>query len=200
MTLWTAITEAGTAVTFEPGEALVRHGEHDTSCYAVIDGEVIVTATSKQGSTVVLRRQGPGAVIGDLAALDGGQRSATVVARTPVRALALTEEQFRSLISEDSELALNELRRLAAQVTSLTARILIRGEELQSRIAQILLANIDETGDQTFRSTRQELADWVGATREAVTRTLNDLERLGLLRLSRGAVEVLDRSGLSALG
>lgn len=125
MTLWAAITEAGTAVTFEAGEALVRHGEPETSCYAVIEGEVIVTATSKQGSTVVLRRQGPGAVIGDLAALDGGSRSATVVARTSVKALALTEEQFRSLISQNPELALNQMRRLALQVTSLTERILV---------------------------------------------------------------------------
>lgn len=200
MTLWAAITEAGTAVRFEPGEALVRHGERGTSCYAVIEGEVIVTATSRQGSTVVLRRQGPGAVIGDLAALEGGSRSATVVARTSVNALALTEEQFRSLISENPELALNEMRRLALQVTSLTERILVRGDELQSRIAQILLANVDETGDQSFRSTRQELADWVGATREAVTRALKDLERLELLRLSRGAVEIIDRDRLSALG
>ncbi len=200
MTLWDAIAGSGTTVTFDPGEVLVRLGDTGTYCYAIVEGEVVVTAVTKQGSTVVLRRQGPGSVIGDLAALEGGPRSATVIARSPVRAIALSGTEFQSLMRADPELALGELRRLALQVTTLTERIVVRGDELQSRVAQILLANMDESGDPAFRSTRQELADWVGATREAVSRALKELEREGLVRLGRGFVEVVDRGGLSALG
>lgn len=199
MTLWQAITGRGTMVTFDPGDVLVRHGDDETHCYAIVEGDLVVTATTRQGSTVVLRRQGPGSVIGDLAALEGGPRSATVVARSAVRAIALSGTEFQSLMREDPELALSELRRLALQVTSLTERIVVRGDELRSRVAQILLASLDETGDPAFRATRQELADWVGATREAVTRALKELERQGLVRLGRSLVEVADRQGLSEL-
>lgn len=191
---------AGTMVSFQPGAYLVRYGEVGSHCYAIVEGEVVVTATTKQGSTVVLRREGPGSVIGDLAALDGGLRSATVIARSEVRAVALSAPEFQSLLRDDPDLALSELQRLAAQVTSLTERILIRGEDLQSRISQILLVNMDASGDPAFRSTRQELADWVGATREAVSRSLKEMEQRGLVRLGRGMVEVLDRDGLTRLG
>lgn len=200
MALWEAIADAGTMVGFEAGAVLVSHGDTGTHCYAIIEGEVAVTVTTRQGSTVALRREGPGAVIGDLAALDSGSRTATVIARSPVRAVALTGPEFQSLLLQNPELALIELRRLAAQVTSLTDRIVVQGEELASRVGRMLLTNLDETGDPAFRSTRQELADWVGASREAVTRSLKDLERQGLVRLGRGVVEIVDQQGLSRLG
>ena len=115
MALWDAIADAGTMVGFEAGAVLVSHGDTGTHCYAIIDGEVAVTVTTRQGSTVALRREGPGAVIGDLAALDSGSRTATVIARSPVRAVALTGPEFQSLLLQNPELALVELRRLAAR-------------------------------------------------------------------------------------
>ena len=59
------------------------------------------------------------------------------------------------------------------------------------RVMQLLETNADESGNPVFRSTREELAGWVGATREAVIRTLRELEAEGRVALRRGAVELV---------
>jgi CRP-like cAMP-binding protein len=51
---------------------------------------------------------------------------------------------------------------------------------------------VEETGEMTFRSTREELASWVGATREATARMLQKMQADGVVRLSRGSVEIVD--------
>lgn len=189
--MWDAVAERGTAVSFSPGEVLLHHGDVSGHCYAILDGEVLVTATSSQGATVVLGRRRAGAVIGEMSALDGSPRSATVRASTEVEAVVLTAEQFEALILEQPELALDQIRRLARQFRDLTERYSVRGEELRMRVMQLLETNADETGNRIFRSTREELAGWVGATREAVIRTLRDLEAEGRVVLRRGAVELV---------
>ena len=145
---------------------------------------------------MVLARRGPGALVGEQSALDGEPRSATVTAVTDVTAVVLTGEELEALLREHPELALAEIRRLSRQMRELTERYAIRSEDLRVRLLRLLETNAEETGDPIFRSTREELADWVGATREATIRALRDLEAGGAVSLARGTVE-LTRAGRS---
>lgn len=189
--MWDAVAARGVEVRFAAGSVLLHHGDTTRHCYAIRSGEVLVTASSSQGSTVVLARRGPGTVIGELAALDGAPRSATVRAVTEVVADVLAAADLEALLREQPDLALAELRRLSRQMRQLTERYALRGEELRTRLLDLLSTNLAETGDPVFRSTREELAGWVGATREAVIRTLRELEIEGIVALRRGAVELL---------
>lgn len=192
---WAAVDARGTEVRFDAGAVLLRRGEATRHCYAIREGEVLVTAASSQGATVVLARRGPGTVIGDLAALDGEPRSATVHAATDVVVVVLSAEQLEALFHEQPALALAELRRLSRQLRALTDRYTSRSEELRTRVVQLLSTHAAESGDPVFRSTRQELASWVGASREATIRVLRELEAGGQIALRRGAVELLDPDG-----
>lgn len=190
MGIWEGVAARGAEVRFGPGAVLLHHGEVSRHCYAILEGEVLVTAASSQGATVVLARRGPGTVIGELAALDGEPRSATVRAVTDVRAVALGAAELESLLRDVPDLALAELRRLSRQLRAMTERVAGRSDDLRARLLGVLRTNALETGDPVFRSTREELAGWVGATREAVTRALRDLEADGAVTLRRGAVEL----------
>jgi len=130
-------------------------------------------------------------VIGEFSALDGIARSATVRAIDRVVAVALTGADFEQLLLDRPDIAVEAIRRLSRQLRSLTERYSSRGDELRSRVIQVLTTNAAETGDRVFRSTREEFAGWVGATREAVTRVLTDLERSGVVALRRGQIELL---------
>ena len=110
---------------------------------------------------------------------------------TEVRAVVLSAAQLSALLIEQPELAVAMVKRLSRQMRELTERYAVRGEELKARLVQLLRTNAAETGDPTFRSTREELSNWVGATREAVTRTLSEMESEGVVSLRRGAVELL---------
>lgn len=190
VSVWEAVVERGHVVRFEPGDPLVQHGGEGDHCFAIASGEVLITATSQQGSTVVIARRGPGDVIGELAALSGLPRTATARAATTVEATRLTAAEFEAMLLTEPELAVAVLRRIAGQLRELTGRYTGRSEELRTRVLQVLETNTAETGDPVFRSTREELAGWVGATREAVIRALRELESDGKVRLGRGFVEL----------
>lgn len=191
MSIWEAVIDRGRAVDFEPGDVLVHHGGTGDHCFAISSGEVLVTATTRAGDTVVIARRGPGDVMGELAALSGLPRTATVVARTEVQATRLTAEEYQELLRSEPDLAVASAMRLAHQLRELTERYAGRGEEVRTRVLAVLETNAQETGQIVFRSTREELAGWVGATREAVIRSLRDLETDGVVRLGRGTVELV---------
>ncbi|MGB7424425.1 MAG: Crp/Fnr family transcriptional regulator [Ornithinimicrobium sp.] len=197
--LWRAIAGRGTTVRVRAGTVMLHHGEGGTHCYAVVSGEVLVSTTTRQGATVVLGKRGPGNVLGELAALDVAPRSATATARTDVTAVTLTASELEKLLRDRPDLAIAELRRLGRQLRTLTERYTLRNEDLRTRIVGFLFTHLEETGERSLRLTRQELADWVGVTREAVTRTLRELERERLVSLSRSTVVIVDPVGLGRL-
>ncbi|MFK8025379.1 MAG: Crp/Fnr family transcriptional regulator [Ilumatobacter sp.] len=182
--------------TFSAGEVLMHVGDTDRSCYFIVSGEVIATSVSTQGSTVVLSRRTAGSLVGDLAALDGAPRSATITARSEVVVRVVSWQQMEALLIEHPAWAVSMLRDLATQFRALTERFALLSEDLRSRVVEVLTIHAAETGDPAFRSSRQELAGWVGATREATTRVLRQLEAEGLVRLGRGMVTVVDQRSL----
>ena len=77
------------------GTVLVRRGEPGEEFFLILDGTASVdVATEKRGP---LR---PGAFFGEMSLLDGGPRSATIVAETPVRLLVISRRNFSVLLKE----------------------------------------------------------------------------------------------------
>jgi CRP-like cAMP-binding protein len=187
-----AIASHGRVVRFAVGDILIRQGEAGTHCYAIRSGEVLVSATTSAGSTVVLGRRGAGAVIGEMAALDPAPRSATVTARTDLVAVMLTAGELEELLLDQPALAVAELKRLVLQLRSLTERYAVGGATLRTRIVTLLETHRAETGVASLRSTRSELAGWLGASREAVSRVLHDLETDGVVHLTRKSVALVE--------
>lgn len=187
-----AIASRGRLVRFAVGDILLRQGEAGTHCYAITSGEVLVSATTSAGSTVVLGRRSAGAVIGEMAALDPAPRSATVTARTDLVAVMLTAGELEELLLDQPALAVAELKRLVLQLRSLTERYAVGGAALRTRIVTLLETHRAESGVATLRSTRSELAGWLGASREAVSRVLHDLEADGVVRLARNSVALVE--------
>ncbi|HEX9890394.1 MAG TPA: ATP-binding protein [Nitriliruptorales bacterium] len=107
-----ALAEAATPQRFDAGSAIVREGE---------PGDRLLVLTAGTARVIVggrpRRDLGPGAVLGEIALLDGGARSATVYAVDDVDALALTGVQFRAVLDQDPA------SRYAALVRGMCARL-----------------------------------------------------------------------------
>jgi hypothetical protein len=83
----------------EAGEVLVRQGEPGTSIYLVLDGVIRVDRNGER-----LAEYGPGALLGERAHLEGGVRTATLIAVTPGRVASAEASQFdRSALMELSQ-------------------------------------------------------------------------------------------------
>jgi CRP/FNR family transcriptional regulator, cyclic AMP receptor protein len=93
---------------YEPDENLVRVGEPGDSFYVLLEGRASVAGKSR-----VLR---PGDFFGEMALLDGGPRSATITATTPVRAIRLPRPSFTKAIEQDPRIGLCIMAVLAARV------------------------------------------------------------------------------------
>jgi CRP-like cAMP-binding protein len=108
-------------VPFGPGDELTGEGEEGARFYLILEGEASVTVNGQDRGT-----RGPGETIGEYSLLDGQPRSATVVAKTPIRTLSLASWNFRPLLAEEPTLAealLVELcRRLRETEAELTNR------------------------------------------------------------------------------
>jgi putative ABC transport system ATP-binding protein len=105
---------------FEPGDALIREGEKSVDVYVILEGAAEVTVGV--GSRVV-GTAGPGAFMGEVAAIAGLPRTATVTATEPVTALALSRDVFLDLVQRDDGLGRALLRDMAGRVVALAGEL-----------------------------------------------------------------------------
>lgn len=96
---------------FSDGTLLVRAGQPGDALYVLLDGEVSVRPSGRPALTV-----GVGGFIGELALLDGGPRTATVVAKGPIVTLTITGRRFRKLLQSEPSIAVAVAEELARRL------------------------------------------------------------------------------------
>ena len=177
---------------FMAGDVLVERGATDRDVYLILSGELLVADFSPTGRIVSLATLGRGDIFGELAAIDEGPRSATVVARGPGEAIVVPPEYFMDLVVNNPDIAVTLLRRLAGIVRLGDDRIadlsLLTAE--QRVCAELLrLAAPDPAVPQQSSvfpvPTQETLAAMVGVTRKTVSRVFKHLTTL----------EVIERKG-----
>ncbi len=112
------IAKAGDELTVEAGHVLTTQGDAGREAYVVVDGTATVKRGGRKISTV-----GPGDAVGELALLDHGPRTATVVADGPMTLFVLGSRQFAGVIEDVPSLARKVMAELAARVRALDAKI-----------------------------------------------------------------------------
>jgi CRP/FNR family cyclic AMP-dependent transcriptional regulator len=96
---------------YAPGAVIFCEGEPGDVMYAVLEGEVEVRVAER-----VIERTGEGGVIGELALIDHGPRSATAVAVTPCVLAPIDEKQFQFMVQQTPFFALQVMRVLTERL------------------------------------------------------------------------------------
>ncbi len=96
---------------FTDGAPLVRVGQAAAALYVVLDGKVSVRRPGSRALTL-----GIGSIVGELALLDGGTRTATVVAQGDVVTLAIPASRFRTLLRSEPTIAIGIAEELARRL------------------------------------------------------------------------------------
>ena len=198
---WAAWETAGRVVRYRRGEVLFSEGSSADRVLAVRDGQVKVTVATPAGRELVLAVKAAGDLLGELGALDGRPRSASAVALTDVEAVALAPSAFDRFLDEHPRLATRLLRSLAAQVRDSDDQAVERGSgDVVCRVARRLAQLAAATGTErpALALTQDDLAGWVGATREATNRALAQLRSDGCIATERRRIVVLDPPSLLA--
>lgn len=188
---------------FRAGETLLRRGDPAGEVLFLLDGRLEVVESGPSGRGVVLATVEAGGHVGELAALDGGPRSADVVAATDGRLASLDRAGFLALLERHPRLALGLLGDCARMIRLSNLRTVeLAGSRVVARLARELLRlSRDEGGRRIVRPapTQEQLARRLATTRESVARAAGRLVRAGLLRRRGRTLELADPRTLEAV-
>ncbi len=156
--------------------------------YFIQQGQVKVTKTSADGREKILEMLADGDFFGEMALLDRGSRSASIKTTRPCVLLALSRQDFLSLMRRNPEISLaliqEQTRRLREADEQIRSLLFERVERRTRRSLQRLARDPHPTREGYLRTsavTHQQLADLVGTSRETVTRVLKALREEGWL-------------------
>jgi len=181
----------------EPAEILFRRGDTPDAMFIVLEGEVEVLAVFANGRQLRYAVAGPGAVVGEMGALDGKPRSADIVAIRRTQLWRIPRAALLSALEDETQAALALIAALGARLR--TANGLLHEAALQDlggRLAHLLIN--ESRGSGIVALTQAEMARRVAASREKVNRKLAEFAAQKIVSLSRSGVRVLAREKLLA--
>lgn len=190
-----------------PNEAVFLKGDPGNAMMAVVHGRVRICCYSSDGREVVLNVINAGEVLGEIALIDGGPRTADAFAMEATELVVLNRRDFLPFLEHNPQVCVKLLEILCQRLRATSAQV----EDffflhLRARLAKRLLAAADLaasqdglSGQATVRLSQQMLASMIGTSREAVNKQLRAWEHAGLIALKRGAITVLQRQRLEEI-
>ena len=176
----------------DKGTLIFSQGEKGDSLFLVLEGRVKAVLLGQDGREVILAYLEPGELVGEMAVFDSEERrSATVFAATDCSLLFLSGKQFMSFVSRKPSVAIVLLRSLSRRLKETSGRIgSLIFLDTYSRVGGYLISIAKKQGrplaDGSILVTRpaqQEIAQFIGASRETVSRALKELEHQGLIKM-----------------
>lgn len=189
---------------FGAGQQIVDRQSEDRSVFFVVEGRVRVVDYSPGGREVIYAVLGPGSHFGELAAIDGCGRSASVLAIEDCVLAQITPADLDSLLRRFPDLALALIRHLVEIIRTSDERITeLSTLGAMQRVGRELL-RLAEPGPSGALSisplpTQSSIASQTGTTRETVARTLAQLAQDGLIERQGRRLRIPDRARLEAL-
>ena len=209
----------GTKVQVRKGETLFREGDASTSVYSCLFGRIKIFVTTPATRDLLLGVKTPGQVFGELSALDGRPRSAGATAMELSVVACMSSDQFLESLQSAPVVAVELLRAMSEHLRRSNARIGARDSESTTVRVGHLLVELGEKFQRHGASTaplssvspvssvssvspsvdlpisQDELASWIGASREATARSLAIFRRAGAVSTGRQRITLhgLDR-------
>ena len=187
---------------FARQEILFHEGDPGDSLHLVSRGHVALRIHTPLGDIATMRVVRPGEFFGELAVVSPGPRNATAAALDPVETLVIDRELLASQRAEHPQIEalilealVTEVRRLANQVVEamyvpVDRRIWRRLEEMTT------VFGADGEHETIIPITQDVLAQLSGCTRPTANRTLRAGEESGVIKMTRGRIEILDLTAL----
>jgi CRP/FNR family transcriptional regulator len=180
------------------GEVAYRQGQHCHNYVMCMDGRTRVFKTSESGREILLYQVSAGqtCVLTTSCLMAGSGFPAESTAETDVLLAALPSSVFHRLMAASPpfrQFVLDNYGDLLSSLITLVDEVAFASLDL--RLARRLLAEADDQG--LVVKTHQQLAHDLGSVREVISRYLNEWERVGWVRASRGSIEVRNPGALA---
>lgn len=189
---------------YDKGQMIVQRRDQDQGVYLLLEGVLLANQYARSGREVGYRRLNPGAYFGEISAIDGLPRSVNIVALEDARIARLPQRLIHELIDSSPRFMRALLEDMAALTRSLTDRLFeLTAISVASRVdIELLRMASAASGDGKSAiinpcPTHAELAVLLGSQREPVTRELNRLANLDIVRQTGRSLHILDMEALA---
>jgi CRP/FNR family transcriptional regulator, cyclic AMP receptor protein len=192
---------------YPAGEEIFAKGSPGNSMMLVLRGRVRISSISLTGREIVLNIIDPGGIVGEIAVLDGGERSGDAVAMADCELLVLNRRDLMPLLQNHADICLQlikilcqRLRQTSEQVEDLVFR------HVEARMAKALLHLSKRSGRPDVEErvlelhlSQSELGNIVATTRESVNKLLQTWQRAGWIDLAKGSIMIRDQAAIEQL-
>lgn len=178
---------------FAKGKDIFVEGDHVEGIGLLLSGTVRVYKIGETGREITLYRfgVGEGCILTASAILNDTSFPAIATVEQDAEVIMVPSKTFRDWIHRYqiwSEFVFNLLSQRLSSVMTIVEEVAFRRMDI--RVATILLSR--SQNEKSIQITHQEIAAELGSSREVISRILDDFSDSGILRLSRGSIEVLD--------
>ena len=205
--LTAAIVALARIRTFNAAETVFAIGSPGEQMMALLSGTIRISVPSPDGKEVVLAILGPGEICGEIALLDGKERTADARAATDCSVVVLERRDVLAFFAQHPdawvrliEVLCDRLRTADRQMAEFALL------PVPTRLAKALLRlatpdGLAVNGHTTARVhlTQRELGNVIGATRESVNKYLRAWQRKGCLRIGDRLIVITNRAALEGL-
>jgi CRP/FNR family transcriptional regulator, cyclic AMP receptor protein len=199
-----ALLAAGRRRHVDAGQVVFHDGDEPREAIVVLRGSLKITKVSRAGREALLELRGPGDLLGEMGAVDGGRRMATAVALERAEILTIPAARFRTLLLERSPIAMAVLCVLTGRLREASERQFELGTtDGLARVCRRLVELARVHGDRVPGGvlllgplSQQEVAEWAGVSRDGVVRALQVLRASGVVETGRQRVLIKDLDAL----
>ncbi len=183
------------------GSIIVAKDDPGSSLFAIRKGAVKITAPSVDGHDAVFNLVAKGDIFGEMALLDGRERSADAVAITDCELFVIERRDLLPLMREEPEIALTLIEILCGRLRQTTQQVeSLMFLSLAGRLAKTLLRLSDgDARGQKVAVTQKDLGSIIGMSRESTNRQLRLWAQHKWVRLERGGITILSVEALEKI-
>ncbi len=187
-------------------QRVLSHKDPTKDIFFIVSGRVRITIYSLAGKEITFRDQAAGEMFGELGAIDGGPRSAHVMALEDSLLASMSRETFWEVLRGYPEVAAFTMKRLASLVRLLSERVfefstLAVRNRIHAELLRLAREQLHDGNTATISPapTHADIASRISTHREAVTREYHDLSEAGVIDQHRGKLIIHDVARLETM-
>lgn len=190
--------------TYPANELVIDMDDASNDVLFVVSGSVRVIHRADDGKQVILGELGTGSMFGEMAAIDGIPRSASVTTMQTSLIGSMKAAAFMDVLAHEPEVCRTVLNMLVGRIRSLNLQLyehayLTASERLYAELLRLSRPRPGHDGQRSISPppNQQDLAERIGSRREVVSRALRALEKDELVEKTRGALVLTDPGALN---
>ena len=202
---WELLAAKGCKRTFKPGQIIYMQGKKDIGLVCVMQGRVKNSVYFSNGTEKVICIFEAPAITGETAVIDNKETLVSTQALTEAEVIVVPAQDVRNLMEENAKIMMMLLEVYAEKIRSLELQAESVFFNTQQKLARMLINfyayGIFSHGEEckVLAVTHDQLAGFLGTTRPKITGALSVFEACGMIRRSRGSIEICNEVALKAL-